>query len=117
MRRRRWLRVTLVALAAAVALFFLWRPAPVEERAGRVHEGMTRARVLEVVGEPPGHHERGPAWVDHGLGKDLPYTAWYWDEGVLKVWFNEDGRVERTFYRPDLNPPSFWTIWRFRLGL
>jgi hypothetical protein len=117
MRRRRWLLATLVALAAAVGLFFLWRPASVEERARRVREGMTRAEVLEVVGEPPGLYARATSWADSGLGPGHLYAGWYWDEGVLRVWFTEDGRVQRASFKANPDPPSFLTLWRLRLGL
>jgi hypothetical protein len=117
MRRRRWLLATLVALAAAVALFFLWRPASVAERAGRVHQGMTRAEVLDAVGEPPGYYARATGWADSGLGPPHLYAGWYWDEGVLQVWFDDHDRVQATSFQQNSNPPSRLEIWRVRLGL
>src|SRR5687768_18027048 len=112
MKRRRWRAAVLLTQVAAVVLFFLWRPASVDERAGRVREGMTRAEVLEAVGEPPGYYARATGWADSGLGPPHLYAGWYWDEGVLRVWFAEDGRVQRASFKANPNPPSFLTLWR-----
>jgi hypothetical protein len=117
MRRRRWLLLVLVALATVAVVLVLTWPTPVEERAKRVREGMTRAEVIAAVGEPPGHYARLITYFDSGIGPGHLYMGWYWDDGVLRVWLDEDGRVQHTVFKANPNPPSTLDLWRARLGL
>jgi hypothetical protein len=121
MERRRWLALALVALAAAAVVLVLTWPTPVEERARRVHKGMTRAEVIVAVGEPPGHYARpyarGAVWADDGFGFGVWHEGWYWDDGVLRVWFDKDGRVSDTSFHTNPDPKSALDLWRDRLGV
>jgi hypothetical protein len=107
-RRWRWLFLILNALTATVFALALNRQTPIEERVSRVHEGMTRDQVIEAVGEPPGNYARYTAYAETGLGLPDRYLAWYWDEGRLYVWFDDDRKAHHVLFDANRNPPSTW---------
>jgi hypothetical protein len=117
MKRRRWLALIVLSLACIVVVVLLTRPASVEERAGRVRKGMTRAEVMEAVGEPPGNYARVTSWAHIGEGPPEFHQGWYWDDGMLSVWYDDDDRVRHSLFGKNPDPPSALSIWRRRLGL
>src|SRR5262245_41950851 len=106
MRRKR-LAVGLVVLAlaaVAAATLMLSRPPQLEERAGRMRVGMTRAEVYVVLGALPGDHTRYVTYSRRGgiRRSDSSTDEWDWDEGCVEVRFGLDGRVEDVaFYQND----------------
>jgi hypothetical protein len=98
-------------------MFVVRLPPPPAERAARVHNGMTRAEVLWAVGEPPDHYTRAWKTWDSGTGPRHQYARWTWDDGALRVWFDDDDRVQSVSFQPNPNPPSLLRRWRLRLGL
>jgi hypothetical protein len=69
---------------------------------------MTRAEVIEAVGEPPGSYAKHTSYFETGMGPPDRYLAWYWDDGRLYVWFDDDDRADHILFDQNHNPPSLW---------
>jgi|SRR5262245_16663444 len=119
---RRWALAGCAAGLAALAAAVWWpRPvsAPVAERVGRIRPGMTQAEVDAVLGGPPGDYSTYPG---KGLGGPPSpprvgfYADWRWNEGFLRVHFDDTGRVIRPYYAADPPPSALkWLLDHLRL--
>jgi hypothetical protein len=69
------------------------------------------------VGEPPGYYARASTCGDTCIGPTDRYAGWYWDESLIRVWFDSEGRVSDTIFHANPNRTSTLSRWRARLGL
>ena len=104
--KRHWRALTAACGALAlvvVATVALW-PVSIEERVDRIRPGMNKAEVEKIMGVPHGNYSRETI-IHHGGGAgvdpadNLP-LRWKWDDATVEVWFNQDGQVIQTAYRP-----------------
>jgi hypothetical protein len=136
--RRTRLLIALVLLAAsAVPAWVLARlgmhPHFTESMAARVHEGMTEAEVVAVIGMPPGDYASRDDLVfedlragacllrprgSYSLGRK--FVDWIDDDGCVVANFDPAGREVDCYWWPtdhlDPPPPSLWDSFRRSLG-
>jgi outer membrane protein assembly factor BamE (lipoprotein component of BamABCDE complex) len=98
---RKWLlgllAVSLVLVGVLVALVML-RHCPVNRAAvERIRKGMTRAEVEQILGGPPGDYRTRPGFSSRHFEttrrRDPNYGEWYGDEVMLRLVFDDGGRV------------------------
>jgi hypothetical protein len=103
MRKRWWLALSLLFVAAIAIAFFFSRPAGVNWFGyARIRIGMTSEEVKSVIGVPPGNYSSREdiGIVDHwgsdwhaGEAKGGRQEAWYSDDGCLRLSYDKEGRV------------------------
>jgi hypothetical protein len=94
MRRRRWLRLALVAGTVAVAAWawVAWFSGPSRFTVQRAAKGMTRAEVVAAVGGPPLDYTDDPLTTPFGRAD---YPQWTVHGRRLIVHFGPDGRADQ----------------------
>jgi hypothetical protein len=127
--RSKWLWPLIVLLIFLLAGFvslsaFPWPSRVTAANAGRIEVGMTRARVIEILG-PAGDHATGPSTtrVPQGkLGRDRGgperlYEAWRGDHGMVKVVFSRPENLvvevepfEANTARPSAGAVALWRL-------
>jgi hypothetical protein len=90
-------------LALAVWLDFVARSQHVVFHEGdskRIRIGMTRAEVQHELGSPPGDYTTDLfAWSEFPLMMVCDSDGWVSDEGEIRVWFDDNDRVEQFEFR------------------
>ena len=114
---RHWRTVTAACAVPAILVVVLvaFRPDSLEEQVKRIQPGMTEPEVEEVIGIAPGDYSRSVRVKIQRSGSTSGtdgQVRWYWDDATVVVWFNPDGQVLRSEFRP--YPLSIWdrvSIW------
>jgi hypothetical protein len=128
MRKRWWLALSVLLVAAIAVAFFFFRPAGVTCFGfARIRIGMTSELVKSVIGVPPGNYSSREdiGIVDHwasdwhvGEEKSGRQETWYSDDGCLRLIYDKDGTVA---YKEWLgmvdHGPSFWKRVKGWVGL
>ena len=121
MRRWRWLTLSLIVLAAAVALVVLWPrgPRPCRATFEQVRKGMSFAEVCATVGGPPGvYGGLSGAYAASGP-PTLSHEQWWAADSTLYVIFDTetDEAIEVWVADPFPDNRSLWERLRERVGL
>lgn len=102
-RRRLMIELAVLVVLSAVTAKVMWRPwhAPTQQDCNRVHNGMTRAEVEDILG-PPGDYRSWATRVEFTPLDPQPASRrmdqWATDEGEMRVVF-VDGRVVVSEFR------------------
>jgi hypothetical protein len=126
--------VLAVALAVGMALDTAPAPWPTyrltKDAADAIHEGMTEAEVVKLMGRPPGNYAspdvsfidacpdyKSDVW---GRPEGRPWPggktekAWVSDVGGVAVVFDPEGRVEYSYFEPMHVPKRSLLAWMLR---
>ena len=109
----------IVAIGIATALPRPARRELIPANFARVEKGMSRSKVIALLGVPPGDYTTGPVI---GVGSSARWwgcESWICDEGILRVQFDEDGIVYDVTVAGvgHLEPPSLFSRVRSHFGI
>jgi hypothetical protein len=121
MRKR--LLLTALLLCVGLLCLIVWQRQEIPNRIShgtfeQIEKGMTRDRVVELLGVSPGDYVTKDLHFVMPVNKDLVEDArlaghddeieevWAGNGGKVTVWFRGDGTVSRRTYMPAAFPPS-----------